>query len=597
MSDRDGRAGRRAPEGRAPGWRLVARGRHRRLGILSLAFAATAVLLGGRLAYVQVLKGASYAAYQQGEVEQQVSLPAARGPIYDRNGDLLAVSVPRYLVVADDFLISSPFAAARALAPLLNEPASTLAPLLHERNGYVVLAREVTAATKARIAALGLPGIAFLDDTLRVSPGGSLFQPLLGGVNYAGHGDASLEYEYDHLLSGTPGSEIVAEAPGGLALPAGAREVVAPKQGTGLVLTIDEPLQLEVTRDLGAEMKLAHARSGIAIVESVHTGAILAMVDLVAGPKGVIGPAPSNIALTAVYQPGSVMKIATFSWALRDGLITPSTRFTVADSVNIGGYTFQDAEIHPTEQMPASQILAQSSNVGTIEVAHELGMQRLYRALHALGFGQFTGLNWPGESPGLLGTPASWIGSFQGSVPIGTGEAVTPMQVLDAYNAVANGGVLLPPHLVGATVTSGTREHPIAPVTGRRILPPAVDSTLISMFEGVVRQDGTSVLAHIPGYTVAGKTGTAQVPDPHGLGYVPGDWNASFVGFVPAQAPELSGIVVLNHPTPIYGGSVSAPVFSEIMRYALRRFDIAPPTRPAAALVRPNGTAASAPKR
>ena len=167
-------------------------------------------------------------------------------------------------------------------------------------------------------------------------------------------------------------------------------------------------------------------------------------------------------------------------------------------------------------------------------------------------------------------------------MPIGTGVAVTPMQVLDAYNAVANGGIAIAPHLVGGDVSANGTEQLAGMPVGHRVLNPSTVGELVPMLEGVV-QDGTAVLAHIPGYTVAGKTGTAQAPSSTGLGYVPGDWNATFVGFVPAQAPKLSGIVVLNHPTPIYGGTVSAPVFSEIMQYALRHFDIAPPATPATA--------------
>ena len=342
------------------------------------------------------------------------------------------------------------------------------------------------------------------------------------------------------------------------------------------MLTIDEPLQVDTERDVAAQMRATGADSGIAVIMDVHTGAILAMVDLVRARHGVIVSAPENLAVTNVYQPGSVMKLATVSFALQDGLITPSTVFTVPYQINVGGYEFQDADFHPTQSMPVSQILAQSSNVGTIEIAQRLGEERLFHALNSYGFGHLTGLNWPGESAGIVGFPATWYGSSAASVPIGTGIAVTPLQILDAYNAVANDGVFVTPRLVQGLVNDKGVEHLVATQPGRRVIDTSTVRQLVPMLEGVV-QDGTAVLAHIPGYTVAGKTGTAQVPDTTGLGYVPGDWNATFVGFVPAQAPQLSGIVVLNHPTPIYGGSVSAPVFSKIMQYALRRFDIAPP--------------------
>jgi len=327
-------------------------------------------------------------------------------------------------------------------------------------------------------------------------------------------------------------------------------------------------------------MLATHADSGIAVVMNVHTGAILAMVDLVSGRHGSIVPAPENLAVTSIYQPGSVMKLAVVSYALQDDLISPTTTLTVPYELDVDGYTFQDAEYHPTEAMCVASILAQSSNVGTILISRALGLDRLSNALQVFGFGEPTGLDWPGESPGIIGTPATWYGSAAASIPIGTGEAVSAMQVLDAYNAVANDGVFVQPHIVGGSISASGKELLASTSAGRRVLTPATVRELVPMLEGVV-QDGTAVLAHIPGYTVAGKTGTAEVPNPNGTGYLPRDWNATFVGFVPAQAPQLSGIVVLNHPQPIYGGTVSAPVFSKIMGYALRRFNITPPTNAA----------------
>ena len=547
--------------------------------MLVIGMCLTVVVLIARLVLVQVLDGSRYAAYAAGEVNQRVTLPATRGAIYDRAGDLLAVSVPRFDVVADDFQIAGPQSEAAQLAPLLHVDEVKLVQELSERNGYVVLAKEISSKTQSAIAALTPSGISYQNDSQREWPGGALFQPLLGGVNAAGVGDASLEYQMNAKLSGHSGSEVVAEAPGGVELPSGATDVTAPVQGASLVLTIDEPLQVEATKDVEAQMKATHSDSGQAVVMDVHTGAILAMVDLVTGPKGVIGPAPQNLVLTSVYQPGSVMKLATISYAVQDHLISPSTVFTVPYQLSVGGYTFQDADLHGTEQLPVSQILAQSSNIGTIKISQILDLQRLAQALKAYGFGQYTGLNWPGESPGIVGTPATWIGSSAAaSVPIGTGEAVTPMQVLDAYNSVANGGVELTPRLVQATIDANGVEHPTPAGPSHRTLLPSTVAEVIPMLSGVVQDEtGTAIEAQIPGYCVAGKTGTAQVPDSNGLGYVPGDWNATFVGFVPAQAPQLSGIVVLNHPDTIYGGVVSAPVFRDIMSYALRHFGIAPP--------------------
>lgn len=558
------------------------RGKNRRgpFGTFTIVVVVCAIALGLQLVRVQLFDGSKYASYGISETQASVILPATRGAIYDRNGDLLAASVTRYNVISDDMFVTDAAAAAASLAPILHVGMVQLTALLSERhNGYVVLAREITSSQQSAVAALGLAGITFQTGSLRVSPGGALFQPVLGQVNTLNEGFSSLEYAYNAVLNGKSGREIVAVDPAGSVLPSGAKNVVPAQQGESLVLTIDEPLQNEVTKDVAAQMVATHASSGIAVIEDVHTGEILAMVDLVRGPKNVIEPAPDNFAFTSVYQPGSVMKLAAFSYALQYHLITPNTPFVVPYSMNVGGYTFQDAEVHPTEVLPVKQILAQSSNIGTIKIARLLGMARLGEALSALGFGRPTGVNWPGESAGLVGSPSQWVGSDAASVPIGTGVAVTPMQILDAFNSVANGGVFVQPKLVADTIDATGQERPTPAAKTRVALLPSTVKQLVPMLAGVVCDEtGTALLARIPGYTVAGKTGTAQVPSPTGPGYVPGDWNASFVGFVPAEAPKLSGIVILNHPTPIYGGTVSAPVFAEVMQYALRHFDIPPPT-------------------
>ncbi len=557
---------------------------HRRYRTVALSFVIVMALLALALARVQLLDGAKYAAQAKGELDQTVSLQSVRGAIYDRNGDLLAVSVPRYDIVADDFLITSTGATAAELSPILHVAIGSLTAELTRQSGYVILARQVSATINTAILNLGIDGITTQIDTLRVSPGASVFQPLLGGVNATGQGYAGLEYAYDAQLAGKTGKEIIPVAPGGVQLPGQPQIITKAVPGVSLVLSLDEPLQVEVTKDVTAEMQSSHAASGIAVVEEVQTGAILAMVDLcrlrngLCASSGPIGPAPSNLSLTAVYQAGSVMKLATISYAMHYHLISPSTTFTVPYSLNIGGYTFQDADVHPTESLQVRQILAQSSNIGTIEIERLLGQRRLGEALSAYGFGNYTGLNWPGESAGLVSPSATWLGATAPSVAIGTGEAVTPQQVLDAYTAVANGGVEVQPNLVTATVDANGTEVPLAKSPSHQVVDASSASAMVPMLEGVV-QDGTAVQACVPGYTVAGKTGTAQVPDSSGLGYVPGDWNATFVGFVPAEAPKLSAVVVFNHPTPIYGGSVSAPVFAQIMGYALRHFDIAPPVR------------------
>lgn len=556
----------------------------RRLRLLFGIAAVAIAILGLRLGMVQVLDGARYAAYATGETDQKVPLPAIRGAIYDRYGHLLALSVPRVKIVADDFQVTEPLREAEQLAPLLHQAVGRLVGELSRRDGYVVLAPDATSALATRLENHAPAGLAYLPVSTRVAPDAALFEPLLGGVNTNGTGVAALEEKENATLAGRPGSEVVATSPSGAPISSAVRHLVPPRQGQGLVLTIDESLQVEVTKDLAAEMRQQHAHTGVAVVEAVHSGAILAMVDLQRSARGQIVPASQNLAETSVYEPGSVMKIGTFSYAIKDGVITPRTPVVVPFEKQIGGYFFQDAEYHPTQVMTASQILAQSSNVGTIEIAGRLGMARLHAADTALGFGRPTGLGWPGASPGIVGPAQSWVGSYRGSVPIGTGISVTPQQILDAYVTVANGGVMPTPHLVQATV-SPTGVQRLLAVHEHRVLPSWVAHELIPMFEGVVH-DGTAACAAVPGYAVGGKTGTSQVPRSNGLGYVPGAFNATFVGFVPAQAPQLAAVVTLNRPQTIYGGSVGAPVFAKVMEYALRHYGI-PPAGPAVVPVGP----------
>jgi cell division protein FtsI (penicillin-binding protein 3) len=560
------------------------------------------LLLVARLVDVQVLHAGGYEAQARGESAITVSLPSLRGGIYARDGSPLALSVPTDDVVADDFQIAHPLKTAEALAPMLHVPVATLAAQLHRHSGYVILARQLSQSTGQKIAADAFPGITLISDSKREVPNGDLASPVVGFTNAAGKGAGGLEYGDNRLLAGSDGKETILASPGGVALPQSpVTNQVATTPGTGLELTIDTQLQYESEQALAKAIESSNSVSGTAVVMDVKTGQILSMANLVAthpGPVGVptaaantpggvvpigskdaVNEAPSNLALTQLYEPGSVFKVVTFSAALQDALINPNTVFTVPDQMKLDGSTFHDAEPHPTEQLTATQILAQSSNIGTSEIAQGVGEQRLLAQVKLLGFGQPTGLNFPGESPGLLATAAQWEPTNYVSLPIGQVDAVSPLQVLDAYNTVANGGVYVAPKLVQATVSPSGAVTKTAPSPTHQVLSPSVNSELTSMLEQVVNQ-GTGTGAAVPGYTVAGKTGTAQIPTQGQDSYVPGAYMATFVGFAPAANPTLSMIVVLDRPTPIFGGTVSAPVFSQIMSYALHRYDI--PTTPGA---------------
>ncbi len=581
----------------------------RRVRTARLVLVLVLVALVARLVDVQVLDARHYGQVAAQELTQRVAVTALRGAITDRNGVVLEMSIPTKMVVADDFQVDHPVSEARALAPLLGVRTSTLVRLLSEHSGYVPLVRDLSVTKAEKVSALAFPGITMVDDSIDVTTDGGIGSPVVGGVNGSGQGDAGLEAEYNRLLAGQAGEETLLESPTGVQLPGTpVAEKTPAVAGTGLELTLDEPLQYTVEQDLAQEMVTSHAQGGEAIVMDTATGQILAMADLVPtpkpgssastsvatsteaatstsgssplriGPGGPVEEAPTNSAVTQLYEPGSVFKLVTFSAALAAGVITPQTTFTVPDERTIDGYLFHDATPHPTEEMTATQILAQSSNIGTSEVAQEVGEARILAQVGRLGFGKTTGLRFPGASPGLIVTASQWATTDYVSLPIGQVDAVSALQVLDAYNSIANGGVFVTPKLVRATVASDGAVHPTPPSRTHRVVPRAVDKELVSMFEQVV-DAGTGVAAAVPGYLIGGKTGTAQIPYDNGeAGYVPGAYNATFVGFAPANHPVLSAIVVLDRPTPIFGGAVAAPVFSKIMAYALHRYDI--PTSP-----------------
>jgi cell division protein FtsI (penicillin-binding protein 3) len=587
----------------------------RRARAAGVVLALVLTVFAGRLVEIQVGSHAHFSALSTSQLHEQLTIPAARGGIYDRDGQALALSVEAGTVVADPLQISDPARDAGVLAPVLSVPVARLSAELHERSGFVYLAHRVSDAVAARVRKLALPGITLVGEAQTVLPDGLLAEPVLGTVGTSGSGLSGLEYQYNRLLAGQPSTLDALVTPGGVLL--GASTSGSDRTaGFGLELTIDSALQLVVEEALGAEIAATHATGGDAVVMDVRTGQILALADLASSsslPAGsgaasaglpALGPsaptyalpgstlpagvveAASPTALTQVYEPGSVFKLVTFSAALTDGIVTPGTILSVPGALPLGGYTFHDAESHGTESLTASQILAQSSNIGTIEIAQRLGAARLAGQIGRLGFGKPTGLDFPGSSIGLVPAPSTWTASSIGSTPIGQADGVTALQVLDAYNAVANGGVEVAPSLVRAVVTpSGAVRATARPVT-RRVISASVDAELVQMFEGVVA-GGTGIEAAIDGYEVAGKTGTAQIPDPNGRGYLPGAFVGSFVGFAPANAPVLSAIVVLDHPTPVYGGAVAAPVFSSIMGYALRHYGIHTTAAPTAA-VSPN---------
>ena len=550
----------------------------KRLKVLLIVVIGLLGLIVLRLVDLQVISSAKYSAYDRSQLAHVVPIIASRGDIVDRNGNLLAMSIPQSTIYADPKLIHDPQKVSNELASILSLPSTTILQELTVNSQFSYIDREIPNSLAKKVQALNIPGVGFLSEPKRFNPNGALAMPLLGNVGVDGTGISGLEKEFQSELAGQNGSMFTDEAPGGSQIPGSTQILQSAKPGEGLVLSLDTSIQYEVEQALASEIVQTKAKSAIAVVLDSRTGDILAMSSLERSPASTGAPteATYNRATDMVYEPGSVMKITTFSGALTNGIISPTTKFVVPPLLNVGGTDFQDAEAHGTESLTATQIIAQSSNIGTIEIAEKLGAVNVDKYMRLFGFGANTGLGFPGASNGLLIPLSQWTGSTIGSDPIGQAASVTALQLADAMNVIANEGVFVPPKIVDATIGPDGRRTAVKSPSPHRIIPSWVGADMVSMLEQVV-QNGTGTEAIVPGYSVAGKTGTAQIPNPKADGYLPGEFMATFAGFVPAQNPALTIVVSLQDPqSSVYGGSVAAPVFAQIARYALEVLGVPP---------------------
>lgn len=577
----------RATRGRTIGARAP-----RRLLVLFTVFMVGFGGLGLRLAILQTVESTAYAKRAADQRLRVREFPARRGAILDRAERPLALSVDFETIIADPANVTSPAAEARKLARILGLPYETVRASLGggfpgDRFEYVQ--RRVDPDTAKAIAKLGLPGITSQPEPKRVYPNGRLASQVLGFVNIDGTALDGAELEYDDILKGRPGRMTLEQDPYGNSLPQGAYSYHPPRPGRSVVLTLDKDIQYYTELALRQAVAQYHARGGTVIVMRPRSGQIVAMANYPDFNPNSFEEATSqdlrDRAITDVYEPGSVFKIVTTSGALEEGVVKPRTKLTVPYSKQIADRVLHDAESHPTERMSVRDIIVNSSNVGTVTIGMRLGRERIQEYIHKFGFGSRTGLDFPGEEQGLVLPPSQWSGSTIANVPIGQGIAVTPLQLASAYGALANGGRWVEPQLLSGTLNRDEQFRPAAAPATHRVVSAKTARQMASILTGVVAE-GTGVEAGIPGYEVAGKTGTAQKPQNGGYG---SSFVASFVGFAPATRPALLTLVTLDDPTPIYGGSTAAPTFTRIMEFALRHLGV-PPTSTAK---RPTGQAAA----
>ena len=443
--------------------------------LLLLCFAA----IMGRLVQVQVVSPGSYVAFGASQRFQDVKLPADRGSIFDRNGNDLAVSIPQSTIWADPRLIQDPAGTATKLAGLLSldtAAASALSVKLNAKNAFTYVERRVPDDVAAAVKKAALPGVFLLQEPKRFTPAGDLAKSVLGQVGVDNEGLSGLELQYDTSLTGKAGDLKVERDPNGRTIPAGQKQVVAAQRGNDLVLTLDRSMQYETERALAAQILAKHAKGGTAIVSRPGTGEILAMASMSTDPKtGQVLPIADDTAVTASYEPGSVNKVVTVAAAIEEGLVSPSTQLVVPDHLQVGDQLFTDHVPHPTAAYSVTKVLSDSSNVGTIKIAQQLGADRFDSYLRRFGFGQKTSLGLPYEAGGILLPRNQYNATSMGAIPIGQGIAVTAMQMLQAYNVIANDGMYVPPKLVLDTVDhagDAPARSTAAPRTGSCRRPP-----------------------------------------------------------------------------------------------------------------------------
>lgn len=559
----------------------------------AVAMVLVVVAITQQLLTVQVADPERYLEYGASQRSASRDLPASRGSIYDRNGQALALTVAEPRLIVDPSQVRKPITTARTLAAILDADAAELEAGLRADGRYEILAEQLTEAEVAEIQALmddaELPGLSFEDEYVRRLPSDELAQGVLGRALPEGVVDASgtsggisgIESAYEEQLAGTPGELFYEKDAFGNPIAGGDRNLVAAQQGTDLYLTLDQSLQYEAEQALTAQVTAMGAKSAMAVIMRPSTGEILSMASVAADEDGEVSTTRDNRPVTAVFEPGSTNKMITVAAALEEGVVAPDTIMEVPDHLQVADKEFTDAHPHPAAAWSPTDILVTSSNVGTIKIAQQLGSAKVDEYLRSFGFGDDTHLGFPAEEDGLMKPVEEWYSTDIGAIPIGQGIAVTGLQMLAAYNVIANDGVYVEPKLVAST-DPGSGQVPTEPSGTRRVISEANAKAMQAILAQVVT-DGTGKKAAVPGYESAGKTGTAYIAQQGGDdedGYLNADgrrryWS-SFVGMV--NGADLSILVAVEDPrTAYYGSDVAAPVFSHLAVTALRRFQIPPP--------------------
>ncbi|HET8593011.1 MAG TPA: penicillin-binding protein 2 [Solirubrobacterales bacterium] len=546
----------------------------RRLGLLFCVFLLIFSFAIARAFWLQGVRGGDLRAEARGQQVTEVTIPGQRGRILDRNGKVLAASEDAADVIATPYQVDNPTRAAIKLHAVLGLPtAELLEPLQDRSSGFAYLARKVGADEAARIENLEIHGISTVPTSRRLYPQGELASQVIGAVGSENQGLTGLEESQDDVLGGANGEQdVVHDA---LGRPIRMESVAAASVGEDIQTTLDAAIQAKTEEALAEAGERFEAQGATAIVMNPNTFEILAIANWPGYDPSNLEDASDeelqNRATGFTYEPGSTFKAFTVAAALEDRVVTPQTSFYLPSEIQVADRRIGEAHARPPIDATVSQILAQSSNVGAVRIGLAEGADRFSRWINNFGFGRTTGLDYPGEERGIVPERDEYSGSTMGNLPIGQGLAVTPLQMATGYATIADGGIMRTPSLI-----SGVGGEPVEREgEERRVISARTAAQLRDMLEGVLEPGGTASSVSVPGYVLAGKTGTAQKVV--GGTYSEDEYVASFVGFAPAERAKILVAVVVDEPLYVHtGGAVAAPVFGEIASFALPYLGVAP---------------------
>jgi cell division protein FtsI (penicillin-binding protein 3) len=553
------------------------------------------LLFALRLIDLQAVRAAGFVERAENELTKSGTLLAPRGTIYDVNGIELARSVSAINIAVDQTVVNDPQTAANLVAPILGISAAELLPQLTGSKRYVLIAKDVTPAIWRSVNTAitdynkrvmsekngitkRLAGFVPERSYIRDYPSGGLTSSLVGIINNEGNGAAGIESSLNSLLAGTNGKYLYANGRGNI-IPGSEEVKVEAKSGTSIRLTIDRDVQWVAQNAINEAVASSRAKSGTVVVMDPKTGHILAQASAPTfdpnNSATITLEKLRNPAVQEVYEPGSTGKVITVAAALEEKKVSPETIFTIPYSMRIYDRTFSDHEKHPPQRLTTTGLLAVSSNTGSIKIGNMLGQDTLYKYLRKFGIGESTDSKLPGESAGILHPVKDWSGVSLPTIAFGQGYSVTAMQATSVFATIANDGVRVKPTILAGVVDQSGKYTPAKAVAGERVLSAENAVKMRTMMESVVSKDGTAPTAAIPGYRVAGKTGTAERYNTACRCY--SGYTASFIGFAPADQPKYVVSVTIQDPKGLHwGGALAGPVFKKVMSFVLQSEKVKP---------------------